>query len=108
MTNELDRLLTITDLSEVFGVPVDTLFGWRHRGEARQATESAVMFDTAEQPLRLGSTPRSTSPEVTWRTLSGVAFASATPPDEPVPCALQGALPRRLGEAPQRDQDQIG
>jgi len=25
MTNELDRLLTITDLSEMLGVPVDTL-----------------------------------------------------------------------------------
>src|SRR5215207_7857644 len=31
MTNELERLLTITDLSEMLGVPVDTL--WRHRGE---------------------------------------------------------------------------
>jgi excisionase family DNA binding protein len=33
MTKELDRLLTITDLSEMLGVPVDTLYGWRHRGE---------------------------------------------------------------------------
>jgi hypothetical protein len=33
MTNKLDRLMTITDLSEMFGVPVDTLHGWRHRGE---------------------------------------------------------------------------
>ena len=33
MTNELDRLLTITDLSEMLGVPVDTLYGWRHRGQ---------------------------------------------------------------------------
>ena len=33
MTNELDRLLTITDLSEMLGVPVETLYGWRHRGE---------------------------------------------------------------------------
>jgi excisionase family DNA binding protein len=33
MTNELDRLMTITDLSEMLGVPVDTLYGWRHRGE---------------------------------------------------------------------------
>ena len=28
MTKELDRLLTITDLSEMLGVPVDTLYGW--------------------------------------------------------------------------------
>ncbi len=33
MTDELDRLLTITDLSEMLGVPVDTLYGWRHRGD---------------------------------------------------------------------------
>ena len=33
MINELDRLMTITDLSEMLGVPVDTLYGWRHRGE---------------------------------------------------------------------------
>jgi NAD(P)-dependent dehydrogenase (short-subunit alcohol dehydrogenase family) len=25
--------MTITDLSEMLGVPVDTLYGWRHRGE---------------------------------------------------------------------------
>jgi excisionase family DNA binding protein len=35
MTKELDRLLTIPDLSEMLGVPVDTLYGWRHRGEGR-------------------------------------------------------------------------
>ena len=33
MINELDRLMTITDLSEMLGVPVDTLYGWRHCGE---------------------------------------------------------------------------
>jgi excisionase family DNA binding protein len=33
MSNELDRLMTITDLSEMLSVPVDTLYGWRHRGE---------------------------------------------------------------------------
>jgi len=31
--NELERLMTITDLSDMLGVPVDTLYGWRHRGE---------------------------------------------------------------------------
>jgi excisionase family DNA binding protein len=33
MTNEFDRLMTITRLSEMLGVPVHTLYGWRHRGE---------------------------------------------------------------------------
>jgi hypothetical protein len=55
MTNELDRLMTITDLSEMLGVPVDTLCtGGATAVRARQATESAVTFDTAGQPSRLG------------------------------------------------------
>ncbi len=28
-----ERLMTIADLSEMLGVPIDTLYGWRHRGE---------------------------------------------------------------------------
>jgi predicted DNA-binding transcriptional regulator AlpA len=40
MTNEFDRLMTITRLSEMLGVPVDTLYGWRHRGDAPRAIES--------------------------------------------------------------------
>jgi hypothetical protein len=48
--NEIDRLMTITDLSEMSGVPVDTLYGWRHRGRAPKATESVVTFDAAGQP----------------------------------------------------------
>jgi excisionase family DNA binding protein len=28
-----ERLMTIVDLSTMLGVPVDTLHGWRHRGE---------------------------------------------------------------------------
>lgn len=33
MPHELERLLTINDLSQMLGVPVDTLYGWRHRGQ---------------------------------------------------------------------------
>lgn len=36
MPNQDERLLTISDLSEMLGVPVDTLYGWRHRGEGPQ------------------------------------------------------------------------
>ena len=36
MPHQVERLLTITDLSEMLGVPVDTLYGWRHRGEGPQ------------------------------------------------------------------------
>jgi excisionase family DNA binding protein len=33
--NELadERLMTIADLSMMLGVPIDTLNGWRHRGD---------------------------------------------------------------------------
>lgn len=33
MPAEVERLLTIVDLSRMLGIPVDTLDGWRHRGE---------------------------------------------------------------------------
>ena len=28
-----DRLMTITELGEMLGIPVNTLYGWRCRGE---------------------------------------------------------------------------
>ena len=31
-----ERLMTLSDLSEMLGVPVATLYGWRHRGEGPQ------------------------------------------------------------------------
>ena len=30
---EVERLLSLPELSEMLGVPIDTLYGWRHRGE---------------------------------------------------------------------------
>lgn len=30
---KIEPLMTLTDLSEMLGVPVATLYGWRHRGE---------------------------------------------------------------------------
>ena len=36
MPEELERLLTIVELSDMLGIPVDTLYGWRHRGEGPQ------------------------------------------------------------------------
>ncbi|GAB2594265.1 helix-turn-helix transcriptional regulator [Microlunatus antarcticus] len=36
MSDDIERLLTISDLSTMLGVPVDTLYGWRHRGEGPQ------------------------------------------------------------------------
>ena len=31
-TADSDRLMTIRELSAMLGVPIDTLYGWRHRG----------------------------------------------------------------------------
>ena len=28
-----EPLMTLTELSEMLGVPIETLYGWRHRGE---------------------------------------------------------------------------
>ena len=36
MPGDVERLLTIVELSEMLGIPVDTLYGWRHRGEGPQ------------------------------------------------------------------------
>src|SRR5688572_5394772 len=31
-----ERLMTIAELSTMLGVPIDTLYGWRHRGEGNK------------------------------------------------------------------------
>jgi len=36
VSDNLERLLTISELSTMLGIPVDTLYGWRHRGEGPQ------------------------------------------------------------------------
>lgn len=33
MMQSTERLMTLSDLSEMLGVPVNTLYGWRSRGE---------------------------------------------------------------------------
>jgi len=38
-TEAVDRLLGPSDLAEWLGVPVATLYGWRHRGEGPPAVK---------------------------------------------------------------------
>jgi excisionase family DNA binding protein len=103
MTNELDRLMTITDLSEMLGVPVDTLYGWRHRGEGSAGYRIGrhVRYRRAAVEAWL-DTQVDKAPEVTWPTLSGVAFSSAMPPDGPVPLCTTSTRGLRVGWAQQR------
>jgi hypothetical protein len=60
MTNELDRLLTITDLSRCSACRSTRFTGGGTAARGRQATESAVTFDIGGQPSRLGLTPKQT------------------------------------------------
>jgi len=29
----IERLMTLPELSDMLGIPIETLYGWRHRGE---------------------------------------------------------------------------
>jgi hypothetical protein len=51
---EFNRLMTITDLSEVLGVPVDTLYGCGTAAKARPATRSVLRSAVAGQPVEGG------------------------------------------------------
>jgi len=33
MQGTTDRLMTMAEVSDLLGIPVSTLYGWRHRGE---------------------------------------------------------------------------
>ena len=57
----VERLMTIADLSTMLGEPVDTLYGWRHRGDGRRATASAATFATAVPASRPGWRSRLTA-----------------------------------------------
>ena len=56
-----DKLMSLTDVSEMLGIFVHTLYRWRYKGDGPSATGWAAMCGTAERPLRLGWNSRSTS-----------------------------------------------
>ena len=56
-----DRLMTMAEVSDLLGIPISTLCGWRHRGEGRPVTGSGAMFDIGGRWSRLGSKRRPTT-----------------------------------------------
>ena len=55
-----ERLMTIADLSTMLGGPIDTLYGWRHRGEGPRGYASAATFAIAAPAWRPGWRSRPT------------------------------------------------
>jgi hypothetical protein len=99
MTNELDRLMTITDLSEMLGVPFDTLYGWRHRGEGSVGHRIGRHVRSAGEPSRLGLIPKRTGARGNVAHMSGVAFSSAMPPNETVRLCTSRCLIGLIGDS---------
>jgi hypothetical protein len=56
-----ERLMSMTDLSEMLGVSIQTLYRWRHKGRARSAIGLGGMWSIAEQQLKRGWRCRRTS-----------------------------------------------
>ena len=50
----IERLMTLPELSEMLGVQIETLYGWRHRGEGPVGIGSAVTSATPARQLRNG------------------------------------------------------
>ena len=77
-----ERLMTIADLSMMLGVPIDTLYGWRHRGEGPRGYRIGrhVRSPLQRRGLAEGSgRPPPVHPGVgVWPTSSDVAFAGRT------------------------------
>ena len=77
-----ERLMTIADLSMMLGVPIDTLYGWRHRGEGPRGTASAATFAIAAPASRPRWRSRPTAVHHhgsrAWPTSSDVAFCGGT------------------------------
>ena len=53
--------MSLTDVSEMLGIPVHTLYRWQYKGDGPVGYRWAVTRDTAENPSRLGLSSRSTN-----------------------------------------------
>jgi hypothetical protein len=49
-----ERLMTLADLADMLGLPVITLYQWRHRGEGPPAIGLAAMSATDGGPWKRG------------------------------------------------------
>jgi hypothetical protein len=56
-----DKLMSLTDVSEMLGIPFTPCIAGGTRATAPSATGWAAMCGTAERPLRLGWNSRSTN-----------------------------------------------
>jgi Homeodomain-like domain len=45
-----DKLMSLTDVSEMLGIPVHTLYRWRYRATGQPAIGLGVMSGIAERP----------------------------------------------------------
>ena len=104
-----ERLMTLAELAELLGVPVGTLYGWRHQGEGppgyrigrhvryrRSAVEGlgSRIRPTGERPDGLDRAARSAAARQVRTCADGDA--------------VQGPLSRLGREAAQRDQTPSG
>ena len=49
-----DKLMSLTDVSEMLGIPVHTLYRWRYMGDGQSAIGWAGTCDTAGKPSKPG------------------------------------------------------
>jgi excisionase family DNA binding protein len=74
--------MTITDLSTMLGVPVDTLYGWRHRGEGPMGYRIGCLVryrrSSVEAWLEQQADRRRSHGIAAWLTSNAVAFSRLT------------------------------
>jgi hypothetical protein len=80
-----ERLMTIADLSTMLGGPIDTLYGWRHRGEGprglpRRPPRSLSPLQRQGLAGGVGRPTLVAAVVVVWPISSGLAFVRGKHP----------------------------
>ena len=71
-----DRLMSLTDVSEMLGIPVHTLYRWRYKGDGTVGYR-VVTCGTAGRPSRPGWSNRPRSARTPGRSSVRVRFLHA-------------------------------